>query len=364
MKTFKNLLTALCMLMTFQLFATTDVKASMANVENVDENPVVLPLTFETGSFKWEGYGGATVEVIENPQKSGINTSEKIAKHVKGEGETWASALITLDKPIDWNISKQLKIKVFTSRWVGISFKIESTDWISAERWVGTSKVNEWEELIIDFSDVDTSKDFNKISLCFDNGTMGDGSENWTFLIDDIAYQSAKDKDARLSEITINGTSINDFSSATTYYTHILPEGSIEAPIIGATANDANATVEITQPESTTDVAVIRVTSADGTVIQTYTIQFSVDPGTETGINVTSVGLNIYPNPVFDMLNITWQCHISHINIYNYQGEIIINKDVNAMSSQIQMSGLAKGTYFISIIAENGECISRKIIKE
>ncbi|MBL0152865.1 MAG: hypothetical protein IPP93_05040 [Chitinophagaceae bacterium] len=54
------------------------------------------------------------------------------------------------------------------------------------EKEVTTSVANAWEDLVFDYSAINTANSYHHIVLIFDNGTMGDGSANYTFLFDDI----------------------------------------------------------------------------------------------------------------------------------------------------------------------------------
>jgi hypothetical protein len=131
-----------------------------------------------------------TVTIIDNPQPSGIDVSAKVAQMVKNAGQTWGGSYITLDNPIDFSAGKTFKMKVFSPR-VGakVLLKVENlTDsGISYEQEVSTTVANEWEELTFDYSGIDDTQSYQKIVLIFDNGTMGDGSADFTFLFDDIA---------------------------------------------------------------------------------------------------------------------------------------------------------------------------------
>jgi hypothetical protein len=49
-----------------------------------------------------------------------------------------------------------------------------------------TTTANAWELLTFDYSGINAANSYQKIVLIFDNGTMGDGSANFTFNFDDI----------------------------------------------------------------------------------------------------------------------------------------------------------------------------------
>jgi hypothetical protein len=57
---------------------------------------------------------------------------------------------------------------------------------INFEKEVLTTVANAWEELTFDYATISTSNQYQKLVFIFDNGTMGDGSANFTFLFDDL----------------------------------------------------------------------------------------------------------------------------------------------------------------------------------
>ncbi|MBO5672778.1 MAG: hypothetical protein J6S09_00650 [Paludibacteraceae bacterium] len=91
-----------------------------------------------------------------------------------------------------------------------------------------------------------------------------------------IKFVSAASNNARLADIQVNGSNINGFNAYLNTYNVQLPYGTTEVPVVTATAQDAGATVTITQPTSTTGTATIHVAAADGTTTNTYTLHFSV----------------------------------------------------------------------------------------
>ena len=100
-----------------------------------------------------------------------------------------------------------------------------------------------------------------------------DGSSTTTYK---IKFVSAASNNARLSDIQVNGNNINGFNAYLNTYNVQLPYGTTDIPVVTASAQDAGATVTITQPTSTTGTATIHVAAADGTTTNTYTLNFSV----------------------------------------------------------------------------------------
>ena len=100
-----------------------------------------------------------------------------------------------------------------------------------------------------------------------------DGSSTTTYK---IKFVSAASNNARLADIQVNGTTIEGFNAYLNTYNVALPYGTTEVPVVSATAQDAGATVTITQATSATGTATIHVAAADGTTTNTYTLNFSV----------------------------------------------------------------------------------------
>jgi hypothetical protein len=150
-----------------------------------------LPLNFESSTltYNFTNFNGGNASVINNPDASGINTSAKVGRMIKGAGEPWGGAWIALTNPIDFSGSKIFKVKVWSPRVnAKLLLKVENQDngGINFEKEVATSTANAWEELTFDFSTINTANSYQKIVLIFDLGTVGDGSSNFTFYFDDI----------------------------------------------------------------------------------------------------------------------------------------------------------------------------------
>ena len=155
--------------------------------------PVSIPLNFEYPvSYDWFGFDGGDMAVINNPQSGGINTSAKVARMVKNAGQPWGGSFLTLSEPIPFSLSKTLRIKVYSPRaGAKVLLKVEnsSNPGINFEREVTIGTANTWSDLTFDFSAINTANSYDRVVLIFDLGTPGDGSSNFTFLVDDIRLQ-------------------------------------------------------------------------------------------------------------------------------------------------------------------------------
>ncbi len=75
-----------------------------------------------------------------------------------------------------------------------------------------------------------------------------------------------------------------------------------------------------------------------------------------------SKGFSVYPNPVNNILNLQAKESISNVAIYNVLGQEVYSAKVNAMTSQVDMSQMASGAYFVKVNI-NGTEGTVKVIK-
>ena len=70
-----------------------------------------------------------------------------------------------------------------------------------------------------------------------------------------------------------------------------------------------------------------------------------------------------YPNPVKDVLNISYATEISSVRVINMIGQEVLSKNINATSSQVDMSQLSAGTYIVNVTL--GDTIKTlKVVKQ
>jgi hypothetical protein len=101
-------------------------------------------------------------------------------------------------------------------------------------------------------------------------------------------WKSALDPatDATLSDLQVEGATINGFASASTTYTYYLPTGTVSVPqITSATTTQAGASAIITQASGIPGSATVEVTSSDLSTTKTYTVNIvAVGPATAAPI--------------------------------------------------------------------------------
>jgi hypothetical protein len=141
----------------------------------------------EEYTFFGERDGSITISYADNPDNTGINTSDRAVEVVQTAGvEGWAGFFFDLSEKIDFSVNQTVKIKVYSpGAGQDINLKLEDqTDGSIAKEIVATTTVaNEWEELSFVFSSGDSDK-FDRVVLFFD--FFGPKAETTTHYFDDI----------------------------------------------------------------------------------------------------------------------------------------------------------------------------------
>ncbi|WP_296149298.1 T9SS type A sorting domain-containing protein [uncultured Flavobacterium sp.] len=70
-----------------------------------------------------------------------------------------------------------------------------------------------------------------------------------------------------------------------------------------------------------------------------------------------------YPNPVKDILNLSYSQEMTNVSIFNLLGQQVIDKTLNDSKAQVDMSGLSKGIYLVKVTVDN-QVKTIKVIKE
>ena len=137
--------------------------------------------------------GGATT-IIDNPDMSGINTSDSVAQMQKFADEVFGGTRFDLPVGVDFSQGEAYTVKVWSPRSVEVSFKLEETGNPAGGRTLGQDHTGSgaWEELCFDFTGQTASipnPPVQALTIIFDLGTLGQAATdpmNWTFYYDDI----------------------------------------------------------------------------------------------------------------------------------------------------------------------------------
>ncbi|MEM9363743.1 MAG: PKD domain-containing protein [Bacteroidota bacterium] len=162
---------------------------------------------FETDDDSiFSNFGGGVGTIIDNPDTS-VNTSARVGQYVKNEDQVFGGITIALDSNIDLN-NGVFSIDVNSQAVRQLLFKLEGID---VELTAATSGTG-WETIEYDFDG--NVGEVTGITLIMDNGTLGDGSADFTILFDNIRLCSNDTTGGGGGLVECSGgTLINDFET-------------------------------------------------------------------------------------------------------------------------------------------------------
>jgi Secretion system C-terminal sorting domain len=139
--------------------------------------------------------------------------------------------------------------------------------------------------------------------------------------------------------------------------------GSCPTPV--AIAGSCNSNILTTATENLTGLTVgntyfVQVWSS-ATEQGTFTLRMN-DP-TLGATTFDSSSFSSYPNPVIDVLNLSYSKNIDKVQVLNLVGQEVLTKSVNATDAKVDMSNLASGTYLVRVSSEN-QVKTLKVIKQ
>lgn len=165
---------------------------------------IQMPIDFEstTLTYPWGGFGASDfgaipVSVITNPDKTGINVSNKVVRIEKTSGaQVWAGASLDLDAKVDFSKGTKVKMAVWSPK-VGatILFKMEvstspkdgnGNPTVNVEVQGTTTVANAWEIITFDLttgSGFNASNAYDRVILFPDFNVGGTGT---AYYFDDI----------------------------------------------------------------------------------------------------------------------------------------------------------------------------------
>lgn len=154
MKNLKNSITA-----TILYFLMSNVQVAYSQViENYEGTPITMNI-LNGGSEDL-----SSLTVINNPFKTGINTSNKVCNLLRDKDGIpgtgfWAT------KTVDFTVNKYIHVKVYKTRITAVKFKVEDGlgGILEMTSINPQTKINQWEDLVFDFSSL--TGNYAKISL-------------------------------------------------------------------------------------------------------------------------------------------------------------------------------------------------------
>lgn len=186
-------------------------------------------------------------------------------------------------------------------------------------------------------------------------GTGGCGGLNFATTAKDIWYTVTVPASGNFNVETKNGVGITD--TAVQIYS-----GNC-ASFVPVTCNDDTplnnfslATVTGRTPGEILYVRVFGYNGASGTFdLSAYDASLATS-------SFDTNGFSSYPNPVTDILNLSYSKNIDKVQVMNLLGQEVQTKAINATNAKVDMSNLASGTYLVKVTSDN-QVKTLKVVK-
>ncbi|SMB87821.1 Ig-like domain (group 3) [Desulfonispora thiosulfatigenes DSM 11270] len=161
-----------------------------------------------------------------------------------------------------------------------------------------------------------------------------------------------KSTDATLSDLTVNGTTVEGFAAATLAYNIEFAIGTTEVPIVEATVNNTGkANAIVTHAESLPGTTTVVVTAEDGTTTMTYTINFTVE---KEPLSVTVTKAVNAPIAIPEIPTIQYLSNQNQVTVEQIGNSVTISGSLGALVSYAQ-PGQEDNHKYVVLLVETGE---------
>ena len=249
---------------------------SYANLPGVDYNP-----------WWWQSTTVTVDEVV-----AGNNTL--LYENLNYQGTSWEST------PQDVSLYDFVHVDFWTVSTTPLKFYVISPG--NETPYTLPSTTGSWESVDIPLSTYVPPVDLSNVIQFKVEGSGTVWLDNLYFW----KYPPTSGSDATLSDLTVDGSTVNGFSSATLNYDVELPYGTSIVPTVSATTTDVNATFVVNDAASLPGTTSVVVTAQDGTTTLSYNVNFiiaGIAPtiGAPTPPQAASNVLSIYSDSYTDL---------------------------------------------------------------
>ncbi|WP_068472162.1 glycosyl hydrolase [Saccharicrinis aurantiacus] len=345
-------------------------------------NEELVLVNFEDIPYQLDAWNG-TASVITNPRQQGINTSQNVGKYITPSNLAWSNcASLTFNESINYTDLDHIQMMVLAPSATEILCKLEDTsgNYSSIQTQVTPSMSSDWQIIELHFSELTepeaTNAHYNKLALFF-NVHDNSGGEEWLF--DNITMFKKSTNVIAPSNVKVVAQNSNSFTitwdedTNATGGTNIfintkdseVNDQFIETIDAGIGSYTYQGTYGDINIESGTDYIAKIQSLPDATGNAYAEIEVNTTP---TNTSFTTIeGINIYPNPFKNQLNIIASTHkIESVQISDIGGKLII-KEISTSNNefyQIDLTNLPVGIYIATISLTNGEKITQKVVKQ
>ena len=335
----------------------------------------VLPITFEDGQLPvFNDFNGSATLAIVNPDITGANDSATVAENVVPANAGFAGVNFAVEN-LDISTLKGFTMTVWSAvADTPVLLKLENaTTGVNAERATTTTTTGAWETISFDFS-AEGDLTFESVTVFMNFNVVDPASQ--TYYWDNLVQTTVAADCNPVANITISNitgvsavVSWDDEATALDgYVVGVFLAGSnptVDEPVYGGEILPAGTLMDTATGLSSNtmyEAVVVSLCSLDqGLYVFSEGVAFTT---IELGFaDATIEGFTFYPNPSSDVINLTATENIETVAIYNLLGQKVIDQNINATSSQLDVANLVTGTYLMEVSA-NGKTAWHKVIKK
>lgn len=170
------------------------------------------------------GAGFDQIEVVDNPDPSGINTSDQVGRYLDPPGP-WSALVYDWNNGLNLSVRNQVCIKVWAPVTGNLLIKLEGGASPAVEKSVAVTETMSWQEYCVDFSD-QANANHKKLAFFFNAG-QEPGMDD-VYYIDDVLL--LPEPPAQALEDFENGPSLNWMSLNNDNNLHGIFNGAIANP--------------------------------------------------------------------------------------------------------------------------------------
>lgn len=102
----------------------------------------------------------------------------------------------------------------------------------------------------------------------------------------------------------------------------------------------------------------------DGSLLnKTLFVSIACPTSLSTTTHLIGSGIQAYPNPIKDILSLSYENEITMVTIYTTLGQEVFSTSFNAKEGTLDTTSLASGVYMIKVATPN-EVLTLKVVKE
>ena len=200
----------------------TGVAASFATKAAVigDINEMLFDFDTTNADIGFGSWGGVGFAKIVNPDKSGINVSDNVGEYTYNGNDAGLENDLVNDatplSPFDFSETAFIKVKVWVSKPVGVSIKLQNyPDYGQGyEQMIEVTEINTWVEVVFNYGAI-TATNYDRAQIYFDKDGSGGSSVGDKYYFDDYLKSNVPPAVENTYSPTSGATDVSEFATPT-----------------------------------------------------------------------------------------------------------------------------------------------------